>query len=385
MERLYFDNAATSWPKPPTVLKTLNEYYEAQGIAASRSNYRMASGVARQITQVRRQCANLIDAKNANEIAFSYSGTDSLNTAIFGTLKPGDHVVTTVIEHSSTLRPLRFLESERDISVSRIECDARGFVQPSEIKNAVRDDTRLVVVSHASNVTGKVQDVRSIGEICSEAGVMFLLDAAQTLGQLPIDVSQFHCQMLSAPGHKGVLGPLGTGILFVDASIEGQVLPLRFGGTGTESDLDIQPTQAPQKFESGNQDVAGILAMGRGIEHISTDDYQQQLIGLANQVADLRLGISNIGGIRLLGDFDPATDAPVVSFVADQIDCREFASILDASFGIQCRAGFHCAPLIHKYIGSGPTGTVRLSPGCSTTNDHIEFTINAIDQIASSF
>src|SRR4051794_6478479 len=254
MARIYLDNAATSWPKAEAVYGAVDHYQRQLGAPAGRSSYAEASDVERMIGSCRKKIATLIGATDPFRIVFTFNGTDSLNLALHGLLRPGDHVVTTVCEHNSVLRPLRFL-AQRDITTTYVPCDGHGYIDADAIREAITSKTRLIALIHASNVTGAIQSAEAVGKIAADHGVFFVLDAAQSLGHVPIDVTSLGCHLLAAPGHKGLLGPLGTGVLYIAPSVEQQLLPLRQGGTGTKSDEDRQPDSLPDRYESGNLNV----------------------------------------------------------------------------------------------------------------------------------
>ena len=231
--RIYLDNAATSWPKPDSVYAAVDAYQRELGAAGGRGGYRSGVEADRLLARARQAVARLVAVESPRQIVFTSSGTDALHLAIDGLLRPGDHVVTTVCEHNSVLRPLRALRETADVSISYVRCDAQGFVSPDDVRAALRPNTRLVAVVHASNVTGAIQPIDEIGPIAREADAFFLVDAAQSLGHVPIDVSQIAVDLLAAPGHKGLLGPLGTGVLYIRPCVERELQPLRCGGTGS--------------------------------------------------------------------------------------------------------------------------------------------------------
>lgn len=383
--RIYLDNAATSWPKPEAVLAVVENYFRELGAPAGRSAYREASQVERMILSVRQSIAELLGAKESKRIIFTFNGTDSLNLAIHGILRPGDHVVTSVVEHNSVLRPLRELEESGTIQVTRIGCDALGVIDPGDVQAALRTETRLVVLVHASNVTGAVQPVAEVGKIVRDHDAFFLVDAAQTLGHLPVSVDQIQADLLAAPGHKGLLGPLGTGLLYIGPNVEDQLRSIRQGGTGTQSQQDRQPLALPEKYESGNLNVPGILGLGAGIESIKQrglDDLHHLEMELTEQ---LLAGLSTIRGVRLYGPKDTTARVGVVSMTLDQYDPQELAGTLDAVHRIQARSGMHCAPRMHVALGTDSGGgTLRFSLGPSNTPKDIDVAVKAMDQIASA-
>lgn len=383
--RIYLDNAATSWPKPLGVYAAIEHYLRDLGAPAGRSAYREATEVERLVHDARRRAAELIGVAEPRRVIFTSNGTDSLNLALHGLLKPGDHVVTTVVEHNSVLRPLRYLEEHRSIEVTRVPCDCLGLVDPDEVREALRPHTRMIAAIHASNVTGALQPVKEIGAIARERGVVLLVDAAQSLGHVPIDVDEIGADLLAAPGHKGLLGPLGTGLLYVGPGLESQLEPLRQGGTGTQSDDDHQPATLPDKFESGNHNVPGIVGLGAGIAYLldrGLDTIQQHEAELTARLLD---GLAGIAGLTIHGPRDAAKQVGVVSFSVEGVEPQVFAMMLDASCGVQVRAGIHCAPLMHKALGTADQGgTVRLSVGPFNTAEQIKTAIAAVAELAAA-
>src|SRR6185312_814214 len=239
--RIYLDNAATTWPKPETVYDAVDHYQREIGAPNGRSGYREAQESNRIVERARQGVADLIGAEDPSYIILGLNCSDMLNMAIRGMVRPGDHVVTTVCDHNSVLRPLRMLRETAGVEVTYVPCDSEGLVSPDDVKAAIRPSTRLVAVNHASNVTGAIQPIEEIGRIVKATDALFLVDAAQSLGHVPLDVRSSYADWLAAPGHKGLLGPLGTGVLFIRSGVEHEVQPLRYGGTGTQSDEDRQP------------------------------------------------------------------------------------------------------------------------------------------------
>lgn len=385
LARIYLDNAATSWPKPEAVYAAVDRYQRELGAPAGRGVYREASEVERLLVAARKQVAELIGAESPSRIVFTANGTDSLNLAIHGVIRPGDHVVTTAVEHNSVLRPLRQLENSSDVAVTRVACNREGFVDPDDIRAAIRSNTRLVVVIHASNVTGAWQPVEAIGEIVRQHGLLFLVDAAQTLGHQPLRVAELGVHLLAAPGHKGLLGPLGTGILYVAPGVEEHLCSVRQGGTGTQSDEDSQPNSLPDKYEAGNHNVPGIVGLGAGAAYLlqyGLENVRRHELDLTSQ---LLAGLSEIAGVQVFGPRDSQQRTGVISVTIKGYDPQEIAAMLDQAYSIQVRAGIHCAPLVHRALGTGKAGgTVRFSPGVFSSAEEIDQTIEAVREIASS-
>jgi cysteine desulfurase / selenocysteine lyase len=383
MTRIYLDNAATSWPKPEAVYRAVDRYQRELGAPAGRSSYAEASEVERMIGSCRKKIANLIGAGDASRIIFTQNGTDSLNLALHGLLRPGDHVVTSVCEHNSILRPLRFV-AERGVTTTYVPCDSYGYVDPDAIEKAVTPKTRLIALVHASNVTGAIQPIQAVGKIAAERGVFFLVDAAQSLGYVPIDAASLGCHLLAAPGHKGLMGPLGTGLLYIAPGIEQQLIPVRQGGTGTRSDEDRQPDSLPDRYESGNLNVPGIAGLEAGVTHLAQLGVSQiQAHGRA-VVQRLLAGLTGLPGLSIFGPTSSADRVGVVSVNVAGYDPQELAAVLDANWRVQTRAGLHCAPRMHAALGTSPSGTLRLSPGHFTTQEDIDSTIAAFTELCSA-
>ena len=386
MSRIYLDNAATSWPKPDSVYAAIDHAQRVLGAPAGRGAYYEANDASRIVDHARNEVAKLINAPKSRNIAFTFNGTDSLSTAILGLLKNGDHVVTTVVEHNSVLRPLNHLQGEGLIEVTCVGCDEEGFVDVNEIMASIKPNTRLLVVNHVSNVTGSIQPVDTLKErlaVLENQKIVFLLDAAQSLGHIPVDIQELGCDILASSGHKGLLGPLGTGLIYLSDRIVKSVNPLRFGGTGTEGSVEFQPEQMPDRFESGNLNVPGIAGVHAGIRFLnSTEGLELRARRHAN-AARLLQGISEIPGVQIHGAKEMGQRIGVFSFNISGWDCHEVASILDANWAIQTRAGRHCAPLIHRALGTEPDhGTVRLSVGLFTTLEQADLVLESIAKLA---
>jgi cysteine desulfurase family protein len=383
MPRIYLDNAATSWPKPEAVYRAMDDYHRRLGAPAGRSAYAEAAETERIIGSCRKKIASLIGASDPNRIIFTHNGTDSLNLALHGLLREGDHVVTTVCEHNSVLRPLRFLAEHRNVSASYVGCDSQGFISPDDIRLAITPKTRLIAVIHASNVTGALQPVADIGRIAEERGVRYLVDAAQSLGHVPIDVHQLGCHLLAAPGHKGLLGPLGTGVLYIAPHLEKELLPVRQGGTGTRSDEDIQPSSLPDRYESGNLNVPGIVGLASGVSLVASQGIDRELSHGRQLLGRLLGELREIEGVKLYGPPMCHERVGVVSLNVAGYDPQELASLLDAQWSIQARAGLHCAPRMHAALGTAPSGTLRLSIGIFNTAEQIDTVVSALREITT--
>lgn len=379
LHRIYLDNAATSWPKPEAVYVAVDRYLRDVGAAAGRGVYTEATEAARLVDSARRCVARLIGAAEAASVVFTANGSDALNLAIHGLLGPGDHAICTDAEHNSVLRPMRACQDANGVDITHIPCSPEGLVDAEDIRRALRPNTRLVAMLHASNVTGGIQPAAEVGSICREHGALFLLDAAQSVGHVPISVEELRVDLLAAPGHKGLLGPLGTGLLYIRPGVETHLRPLKQGGTGSDSESDLQPAKLPDKYESGNLNVAGIAGLAAGIEWLAQQGLtavREHELALTRQLRD---GLNEIAGVTIYGPSDVSGGVGVVSVTVEGYDPQEVAALLDAAFHVQVRAGLHCAPRIHQAMGTFDRGgTVRFSVGPFTTADDVATAVRAV-------
>lgn len=384
--RIYLDNAATSWPKPEGVYQAVDAYQRHNGAAAGRGLYDEATAASAQVQQTRQLLADLLGVQEARRIAFTYSGTDALNTALHGVLtRPGSHVITTALEHNSVLRPLTALADAGHIRLTILQAHTQGQVQPSDVAAALTPDTRLVAVTQASNVTGIIQPIAEIGQLTApRPECLLLVDACQSLGHIPVDVGELSVDLLAASGHKGLLGPLGTGLLYTGPKAEPLVQPLRHGGTGTASDELRQPWELPERFEAGNLNLPGLVGLAAGIRYLrehgsSSGPHERALTG------ELLASLEEIPGVTLHPGMVNSPRVGLVSLTIAGYEPQEVAAILASSYQIQVRAGLHCAPLAHRQLGTFASGgTVRLSLGPFTTSEQIQQTVAAIAEIAAT-
>lgn len=382
--RIYLDNAATSWPKPESVYHAVDQYQRFCGAAAGRGSYRAAAEANRLVSTARRDLARLLGVADANRIIFTLNCTDALHLALGGILRPGDHVISTVIEHNSVLRPLRQLEQAGKIQFDLAPCNEFGIVDPAAITQLMRPSTRLVVVSHASNVTGAIQPVEDICAVARQAGAFVLVDAAQSCGHLPLAFAKMGAHLVATSGHKGLLGPLGTGLLYVAPGVEEHLVTVRTGGTGTNSETDLQPGDLPHKYESGNLNVPGIVGLGAATQFLQTKSIraarEHELALLARLLPALRA----FPGVSTLGPTEIEARVGLVSVQIAGYDPQEVSALLDAAHGIETRAGLHCAPRMHAALGTLATGgTLRISLGHFTTTDEVDTLIAALAELAA--
>mgnify|MGYP003381406958 CR=1 FL=1 len=383
---LYFDNAATSFPKPDCVYDAVDTWMRGGAASVGRGTHQKAEAAGQMIDECRRRLATLLGVPNPSQIVFTLNCTDSLNTVLQGFLRPGDSVVCTALDHNSVLRPLEMLKQRFGIGVEVISIDpVTGLIdEPCYLKALAGGKIRLVVLNHASNVTGRVQRIAELTRMAHEHGAAVLLDAAQTAGHWPLNMKELDVDFLAAAGHKGLLGPLGTGILCIRRGLETELQPLRFGGTGTSSESLTQPDTMPTRFESGNLNlpgIAGLHAASKWILDQTLPKLQSQVHALTAQLLD---ELERIDGVSILRPCLESDNCGIVSFNIGGMDCREVAMILDQSFDIQSRAGLHCAPLLHESLRTNVNhGCVRLSPGVFTTVEEIRTVIEAVQAIAA--
>lgn len=379
---IYLDYAATSWPKPPEVLQAMSDFLEYAGGNPGRSGHRLSIAAGRIVYGAREAVAELFHVSDPLHVIFTHNVTYALNLALRGLLKPGDPVVTTSIEHNSVMRPLRALERE-GVRLSVAGCTPDGQLDLNALRTAVTPATRLVVVTHASNVVGTLLPLKEIAEVAHQAGALLLVDAAQTAGVIPIDQPALGIDLLAFTGHKGLHGPAGTGGLVIGDQVNiSELQPLVRGGTGSRSELEEQPELLPDKYESGTPNGIGIAGLGAGVRWIlerGVDTIRSHESELADTLIE---GLLNIPGVIVYGTCDAAKMTAVISCTVAGQHVSQTGLRLDDEFEMLCRVGLHCAPAAHKTIGTFPEGTVRLAPGISTTRDDIRAVISAMDQIA---
>lgn len=374
---LYLDNAATTYPKPDSVYQAVMRTMKDVGASPGRGGYKRSLDASRIMFQCREAIATLIRAHDSSRIIFTSNATEALNLALFGTLASGDHVVTTSMEHNSLLRPL-FALRKQGVEVTIVEAASNGLVDPARIKEEIRPATRLIAVGHVSNVCGAIQPLEEISAISRETGVPLLVDAAQSAGYVPIDVSSLGIDLLAAPGHKGLLGPQGTGFLYVAEQVA--LRPIMAGGTGTNSTSEEQPLTMPDGFEAGTHNLPGIAGLLAGIEFIMMHGLEGIAAHERKLVQAVLRQLAAVDGFVAYGPAESSLRSAVLSFTINGIDPSLLAAELDNGFDIAVRAGLHCAPRAHRTLGTMPGGTVRLSPGWSTTPEEIAIFSDAVIQ-----
>lgn len=379
---IYLDNAATTHPKPPQSLERVFEALK-KGVGTPGRGAHFTSKKANDAVQdIRKRIARFFGLYDDFRAVFTYSGTDALNLAIKGFLRDGDHVVISGMEHNSVLRPLKGLEREGKITLDIAPCDEKGCLLMDEFSGCFKDNTRLVVISHASNVTGAVQPIEKIAEVVRKRNAFLLVDAAQTAGVLPIHMRNQGIDLLVYAGHKGLFGLQGTGGLLIGERVTG-LKPWREGGTGFDSKSEHQPLNWPEAFEAGTHNVPGILSLNEGLNFIEETGIENIANKEMEHLRYLWKNLKTYENIKLYGPAPHENRVAVLSFTIDGWDTEDIGQILDQNYGISVRTGLHCAPLAHKTIGTYPKGTVRVSPGYFTTKQELKTFLKAIDNIAS--
>lgn len=376
---IYLDNAATSFPKPKDVWQALEDHWFNKGGNPGRSGHRLSLEAGRVVIQAREALAELFHGEKSEQIVFAANATDAINMAFRGVLRPGDHVITTGMEHNSVIRPLRDFEKHGG-AVTIAPCDEEGFVDLNKIREQIKKETRLVVMSHVSNLTGTIQPIADIGCLCREKGVLFMVDAAQSAGTLPIDVQEAGISLLAFTGHKGLFGPQGTGGLYVHPCLD--IEPYRFGGTGSRSDSQYHPDFMPDRLEAGTLNAFGLSGLLAGVQFIQEtglDTIREHEAFLTHRLVD---GLREIEGVKVYGPLINEDRSCVVPFNISNLDGAEVAFILDDQFHIMTRPGIHCTPLAHETIGTFPLGAVRMSVGYFNTEAEIDTALDAVNLIA---
>ncbi|MBI5440383.1 MAG: aminotransferase class V-fold PLP-dependent enzyme [Deltaproteobacteria bacterium] len=376
---IYLDCAATSFPKAPGLAEAIGDFVARGAGNPGRSGHALALAAQGVVEDARRRLAALFRAPDPSRIVFALNATDALNTALWGLLSPGDRVLTSSVEHNSVVRPLTAL-AERGVAVERVPCAPDGSLDPEDLRRSLREGpTRLVALTHASNALGTLLPVAEAARLAHDEGALLLVDAAQTAGVLPLDVGALGIDLLAFPGHKGLLGPTGTGGLYVSPQVG--LRPLRQGGTGTRSEEERHPEDLPEGLEAGTVNTVGIAGLGaslRYLEERGVDAIRAHEVVLTGR---LLAGFREIRGVTVHGPADAARQVAAVSITAEGWEPVDLAAVLDSSFGICVRPGLHCAPWAHQTAGTYPAGTVRFSPGAFTTAEEIDAAVEAVRAI----
>ncbi len=383
---IYLDNAATSFPKPESVFRGMDAFVRSSAANPGRSGHRRAIEAEAMINETRRLLARLFGFSRPERIVFTLNATDALNMAIKGVLRPGDHAITSVLEHNSVSRPLNQLERAGVITLTRLPANGNHMINPDDVLRAFKPSTRLVALTHVSNVTGTIQAIDTVGAIVREHGAFFLVDASQSAGVVPIAVEKGCIDLLAFTGHKALLGPTGTGGLVVGERVE--VTPWREGGTGGDSSSPVQPSELPHRLEGGTPNVFGIAGLREGVRLLLDRGVESVLAHERSLLAEFYRALKDPGRFSWY-----AADQAIVGRQGEGrvglvginlpgLSPAELAAILDEQFDIAVRAGLHCAPYAHKHLGTFPEGTMRISVGIQTTADEVRQAASALDEIA---
>ncbi|EKO1914209.1 aminotransferase class V-fold PLP-dependent enzyme [Clostridium botulinum] len=381
--KIYLDNAATTYPKPEKVYSSILNYMKNVGASPGRGGYENALTGDRMVYKCRQSLINLFNFNKIENVIFTSNITASLNILIKSIVKDDWHVITSSMDHNSVIRPLVSLEKSNKIELDILNCSEEGLINIEDFKNTIKDNTKLVVLSHASNIVGTIQPLETIGKICKEKGIYFIIDSAQTAGVLPLDFQNLNCNALAFTGHKALLGPQGIGGFIIDDKLNNIATNFIEGGTGSLSESTLQPDFLPDKFESGTMNTPGIAGLLAGIEYINEEGLniiKEREEYLSREFIN---GLLNIDSIKVYGPLDASLRTATISINSSKIDNSELGFLLDNKFGIMVRTGLHCAPLAHKTIGSFPQGTLRFSFGVFNDIKDINYALYALNSILS--
>jgi cysteine desulfurase family protein len=379
---IYLDNGATSFPKPDEVYSFMDQFYRQFGVNPGRSGYDLCLEAGAVVDNTRKMLTEFFNGKDPNRLCFSHNSSDALNLIIFGMLKPGDHAISSTIEHNSVLRPLYHL-SQEGVEVDYVPFDDAGFVEPDEIRKRFKPNTKLVIINHASNVLGTVQPIAEIGSYCREAGIPFAIDASQSAGKIPIDIEAQNVDIVAFTGHKSLLGPTGTGGLYVREGIE--IRHTRAGGTGVRSAVRTHLDEYPFRLEYGTHNTVGIAGLYTGLKWVldkGLDAIHEHEMKLTEMLRD---GLAAIPGVKMYCQDDLTNHIAVLPFNVEGVDAEDVGTMIDVDYDIACRTGLHCAPLVHQQLGTDKLrGSVRFGLGPFTTKEEIQAAIKAVSETAAT-
>jgi cysteine desulfurase / selenocysteine lyase len=378
---IYLDNAATTFPKPASALRKAMETYLRMGVSPGRGGYDLATEAQDIVNKTRQKLVRFFNAPDPDRAIFTGNATDALNLALQGMVKPGDHVISTRLEHNSVLRPLNHLRLKGVIDYDLVPFDGKGFVDPGDVAGAIRAKTRLVILSHASNVLGTIQPIEEVGRCCAEHGIPLVIDAAQTAGVIPIDIVSCGLAGVAFTGHKSMLGPTGIGGLVLNRDVE--IAPTRFGGTGADSKSLVHTETFPHRLEAGTSNFLGIIGLSESLDFIENETMASIRQREADLLKRLRDGLAGIDGIRLYCCDDLSGHVGLLTANVRGLEPQDVGDILDGDFGVAVRAGLHCAPLAHEDLGTSPHGSVRFSFGPFNTRVEVDRVIEAMEKIVT--
>jgi cysteine desulfurase family protein len=379
---IYFDNAATSYPKPEEVTEAMVHFSREIGASPGRSGHRLAIEAGRIVFEARERISQLFGSKDSSRVVFGLNATEGINQGLKGLLRPGDHVITSSMEHNSVMRPLRAMMKE-GVEAAILSCSPEGFLDPSDVKKAIRPNTRMVVLNHASNVVGTLQPLAEIGEVCRRQGVLFFVDAAQSAGAVPIDMEREKIDLLAFTGHKALFGPQGTGGLVLGERVdEKELVPVKRGGTGSRSEQEEHPDFLPDLCESGTPNAVGLAGLLAGLGFVMKVGVGKIRRHEKQLTDNLLQGLMKMGGVTVYGPGTAEKQLATVSFNIQGVAPSDVSLRLDEEYGILCRVGLHCAPAAHRTLGTFPEGTVRFGLSYLNREEEVEETLQAVRRIA---
>ncbi len=379
---IYFDNAATSWPKPPSVAEAMVHFLDQVGANPGRAAHRRAIESGRIVYDAREAVAELFNAPDPLRVVFGPNVTEALNLALYGLLCSGDHVITSSMEHNSMMRPLRALE-QQDVELTVVRCSPEGFLDPGDVQAAIQPNTTMIVLNHASNVVGTLLPVAEMSRVARQHDLLLLVDTAQTGGAYPVDMQTDGIDLLAFTGHKSLCGPMGTGGLIIGERVDvARMEPLKRGGTGSRSEHEEQPDFLPDMCESGTPNAVGLAGLAAGVRWVLGQGVET--IRAHEQALTQRLieGLGAVPGVTVYGGLDATRQTATVSFNVAGLESSEVGLRLDDEYGVMCRVGLHCAPAAHKTIGTFPTGAVRFGLGVFNTANEVDSGLSAVRKLA---
>lgn len=384
MNKIYFDNAATTFPKPKSVIKAMMDYMSFEGGSANRGSSSTALQSSRSVYNCRYEIAKFFNFPKSENVIFTSNITMSLNMLLLGIIKPDWHIITTSIEHNSVLRPLVKISKEvPNVELDIVNCNSEGLVSIEKIKEKIKKNTKLIILSHASNLVGTIQPIKEIGKLCRDNNIFFILDSAQTAGVIPIDMTEFNINALAFTGHKSLLGPQGIGGFIIDDKLNSICKNIFSGGTGSNSSLVDQPQDLPDKFEYGTLNTPGIIGLLEGIKFIEKEGLENIRLKEELLCKEAMTLLSEIPEIKIYGPMDAKKKTSTISFNIEGMDPEFVGFLLDSEFNISCRTGLHCTPLAHKTVGSYPMGSIRISLGYFNTLEEVYKFVEVIKELIS--
>ena len=385
-KKIYFDNACTTAVKPDNVKRVIREYLEDGITNINRSSYKKSNEIEEKIYETRERINKFFNGETEKNVIFTKNITESLNVVIKGFLREGEHVIVSGVEHNAVMRPLESLRN-KNITYDIVKCDKYGQVEISDLKNKIKNNTKMIVMTVASNVNGTIIDIEKVGEVAKEKNLFFVVDTAQAAGIINIDMKKFNISCVTFTGHKSLYGPQGIGGFVINSDMESKMSPLIYGGTGSISDKLVMPSFLPDKYEAGTLNLIGILGLNEGIKFIEANGIEN-IYNHEMEITKIFIdGILNIDGkykCSLIGKKNINDRVGVVSICSEIIDNGEFAYLLDEEYGVMVRAGLHCAPIAHKTFGTYDKGTVRFSFSFNTKEEEVRYAISGIEKILKS-